>query len=118
MNDNVKKILLQHEKDLARITFHRKLWLYASSIIFLGIIFLIFCWEWLSTLHSDEIWWTVVSAILIVSVNWWYWAMKVVRTIIRYQHLEYDLLESIIHDLQEIRTDLKSSKPRDIDKHK
>lgn len=98
-----------HQKDLNRLNNQRRLWLYASSIVFSGIIFLIFGWDWLSDLQSRTIWWVIIGLMLIISINWWYWTMKVIRIIIHYQEIEYALIKEIYKEINLVKDDLQET---------
>ncbi len=107
MTPTTKSIIKKHKEDLERINNQRKSWLYASSIVLTGIVFLIFTWDWLSDFHSKTIWWVVVSVMLILSVNWWYWTMRVIRILLDYNNAAYDLLTDVIDEVTEARNDIK-----------
>lgn len=116
MNIRTKKLLKQHTEDLNRINEQRRWWLYASSVVLFGIISLIFTWDWIEGLHSRSIWWLVVSTMLIISVNWWYWTMKVIRRIVEHQEIEFELIGVIITDIKEVKNDIQFLAPKNIDK--
>lgn len=115
MNRRTLNLLKQHQHDINRINQQRRWWLYASSVVFLAVVFLIFAWDWIDGLHSHSIWWVVVSSALIISVNWWYWTMKVIKRILEHQEIEYNLLFSIIDDLHSVRNDIKFLDPKNVD---
>lgn len=116
MNIRTKKLLNKHTQDLNRINQQRRLWLYASSVVLVGILFLIFTWDWIDGLHSKSIWWLVVSTMLIISVNWWYWTMRVIKRIIEHQEIEFDLIRVIMTDIREVKKDIQFLAPKNIDK--
>ena len=105
----LEDLLERHRNDLEKLNNQRKIWLLASSIVFCGIIFLIFGWEWLSDLQSKGIWWLVVSLMLIISINWWYWTMRVLRVIIHYQEIEYALIKEIYEDINVVKNNIKET---------
>ena len=106
---NFDTLLTIHQRDLEKLYKERRIWLWASSIVFSGIIFLIFGWEWLSGLESKAIWWLIISLMLLISVNWWYWTMKVIRIIIHYQEVEYQLIKEIYRQINDVKLDLKKT---------
>ena len=116
MNIKTKKLLKTHIEELTRINEQRRWWLYASSVVLGGIIFLIFTWDWIDGFHSKSVWWLVVSTMLIISVNWWYWTMKVIRRIIEHQEIEFDLIRVIITDIREVKKDIQFLAPKNVDK--
>lgn len=102
-------LLKKHQQELDRLNNERRLWLWSSSIVFAGIIFLIFGWEWISGIGSRTIWWLIISLMLLISVNWWYWTMKVVRVIICYQEIEFQLIKEIHDQIKKVKIDLKEA---------
>lgn len=97
----------RHDKDLNEINEHRQRWLLASSIVYVGIILIIFAWDWLDSIGSKSVWWVIVSLMLILSINWWFWTMKVIRRFIHHRHYEVDLIVNIMHDIREVKEDVK-----------
>ena len=118
MNRKLKQIIDNHTQDLERLNRQRRWWLYASSIVVFGILVLMFAWDWLEEFHSKGIWWLVVSMMLVVSVNWWYWTMKVIRRIIEHQKTEFELIGVIMTDIKEVKKDIKFLDPNNVDKSK
>ena len=108
MNDEIKTILERHNRDIDKLNNQRQLWLYASSVVLVAALFLIFGWDWLSSLSSRKLWWLIISSMIIIAVNWWYWTMKVIRIILKYQSIEYALLKSIIVDINELKSYLQT----------
>ena len=102
-------VIEQYEEKLQRINLQRHRWLIASSIVLIGAIALIFSWDWMSGLESKSIWWGIVSIMLLVSINWWYWTMKVVRVIICYQEIEFQLIKEIHDQIKKVKIDLKEA---------
>ena len=116
MNRKLKNVLDQHTKDLNRINEQRRWWLYASSVVVVGILTIMFAWDWIDGFHSKSVWWLVVSMMLIISVNWWYWTMRVIRRIIEHQKVEFELIGVIITDIKEVKKDIQFLAPKNIDK--
>lgn len=97
----------QHNKDMHKINEQRRLWLYASYIVATGVILLIFGWDWLSGFNNVSIWWVIVSLILLICMNWWYWTMKIIRQLLHHQQSEYKILSEIVKDIKEFKDQLK-----------
>lgn len=110
-----KKILEKNQLDLEKLHDQRRAWLWASSVVFWAIIVIIFAWDWLDGLGSKSVWWFIVSCMLILSINWWYWTMRIIRKLIAHQEVEYDLLKSILTDLSKIKKDVRVLGSRSVD---
>lgn len=102
-SNNLTSLITKYERNLDDFNRQRHVWLWASSIVFTAIIFLIFFWEWLNDLSSKPLWWAIASLMLIISINWWYWTMKVVRYAINHQALELKILKSLVEDIHSIK---------------
>jgi hypothetical protein len=113
-----KELLAKHADDIERINHQRRLWLYASSVVMVGIVGLIFSWDWVSELHSKSVWWVIVSVMLIISINWWYWTMSVIRRMLDHQKVEYDLLSCILNDISLAKEDIKFLVNQEVDSKK
>lgn len=110
MIERVQKIV----KDLNQANQQRRRWLYASSIIFIGVVVYVSGWHWIHNLANPYIEWSFISVGLIVTVNWWYWTMSLVRQYINHQKGVMEILDGIVGDLKSIKTDVKNlNKPVD-----
>lgn len=116
MNQEIKDYFTKHEQDIEKIHKQRRLWLWASSVVLVGIIFLIFSWDWIDHFHSSKIWWVITSMMLIISVNWWYWTMRVVRITLCHQQVAHGILKSILLDISEFKKDIRPIVNQNIDK--
>lgn len=117
MNRN-KRIIDKSQLDLEKLHDQRRAWLWASSIVFWAIIFIIFFWDWLDGFGSKSVWWLIVSCMLVLSINWWYWTMRIIRKLIVHQEIEYDLLKSILTDLSKIKKDVRALGSQTVDNPK
>ena len=110
-----KELIEDHQADLERMHDQRRNWLWASSIVFWAIVLIIFAWDWIDGFGSKSIWWVVVSAMLIISVNWWYWTMRIIRKLIAHQEVEYEILKSILLDIAEVKSDVRDLRIKTLD---
>lgn len=105
--DNINKLFKLNDEHLDNINKQRRKWLYASSIVFAGIVLLIFGWEWLDHFQSAAVWWVVVALMLIISVNWWYWTMNVVYKMLHHQKIEFGIIKELLIDVKEVKQEVK-----------
>lgn len=115
---NTSKSIKENQQDLEKLYNQRRYWLWASSVVFFGLVFVIFFWDWIDGFGSKSVWWFVVSCMLLISINWWYWSMRVIRKLIHHQSVEYGLLRLILVDLRKIKQDLKRMEAESVDKSK
>lgn len=102
---NVK--IKEHTEKLEKIYKERRMWLYASSIVYTAIILIIFGWDFLIKHSNQTVWWSVISIGLLISVNWWYWTMKSIGELVRSIYTEYEMLNDISEDIETFRCVLK-----------
>jgi hypothetical protein len=115
--NNPSPLFEKRNNTLKKIDNQRRAWLYASSAIVCSIILIIFAWDWIASLGSPRIWWVIGSILLIITVNWWYWTMKVVLHMSENLLDVMRLIESILGDIAEIKQQVKKkiqNKKRDL----
>ena len=118
LKETTERLFKLNEEDLEKINSQRRTWLYASSFVIASVVFLIFGWDWLDHFRSKEVWWAIVSMMLIISVNWWYWTMRVVNKMIGHQRIEMAIVRELVDDIREIKQEVKKLGNQDLDNSK
>lgn len=113
-----QRLIDENNRDLDQINEQRRTWLYASSVVVVAVVFLIFGWDWLDTLHSKTIWWLITSGMLVLSVNWWYWTMRVMLRLINHQKMEFAIITELLTDIKSIRKEVKQLADQELDRKK
>ena len=88
-----------------------KYWMIASAIIYSCVITFIVLFDFVIRLDSKIIWWSIISILLMVSMNWWYWTMSLVKQLMEHHTNSIKVIKSLISDINAVRSDLT-----DIDK--
>ena len=57
----------------------------------------------LDSYNNKTIWWVFISLGLLVSINWWYWTMRSIATLLRSIYTEYTILNEITVDIEELK---------------
>jgi uncharacterized protein (DUF2062 family) len=91
------------KEDLLRFDAQRKFWLAISGFFAAAVIAIIYKWN---DILSSHLVWITASVMLTISVIWWYWTMRVIRTILRHRHSEIEILHDLIVDIKEIKTEV------------
>jgi|LakMenEpi03Aug12_release.lakeMendotaPanAssembly.Ray.scaffolds.fasta_scaffold356048_2 hypothetical protein len=99
-------LIEKHTQEIIKINLQRRRWLVASSVVFVCVVLLIFGWDWLTGLHEKSIWWVIVSLMLIVCMNWWYWTMKVIYHLLEHQSNEYAIIADLLNDIKALKKQL------------
>ena len=106
MLDNKTQIILKFKSDIIRLNDQRRRWLIFSSIIFIGVILIIFFSDQINNLHSHTVWWLIGSIGLLVSINWWYWTLTLIRRVLHHQLTTVIILTEITDSVKDIKTDI------------
>ena len=81
-------------------------WVRSSIIVIASAIAVAVCWKWLNQLDSTIVWWSIMSILLIILLNWWMWTMIILHTILDHQAVEYKLIKSILTDINAVKDEL------------
>jgi len=111
MKARIDKLLSQNTDDIEEINQQRRYWLLASSIVFVSIIVLIFSWDWITSTRQQSLWWIFISLLLIVSVNWWYWTMNSLATIINRTRDEFIILSDVVDEISDVKIMIRCKRP-------
>ena len=98
--------LRNHIKDLERIEVQRRWWLFLSAAVTVAVGYIIFEWHIVRDLNLT---WLVTALALLVSVLWWYWTMRVIRHFIDFRKDETEILIEIVHEVREIKDEVKKT---------
>jgi hypothetical protein len=101
-----QKLIEKFKLDIIRLNNQRIRWLTFSSLIFTVVILIIFLSEKINDLHSHTIWWVIGSLGLLLSINWWYWTLTLIRRVLQHQIDTVIILSEITNDVKEIKTDI------------
>jgi hypothetical protein len=91
------------KEDLLRFDAERKFWLVISGFFSSAIITIIYRWN---DILSNHLVWITTASMLTISVIWWYWTMRVIRTILSHRRSEIEILHDLIIDIKEIKTEV------------
>jgi len=98
-------MIATHQKEIDTLNYQRRLWLYGSNLVFILVIVIIYI------LHDDKelefFWWAVGSVGLVISVNWWYWTMRVINTLLNHRDNECIILSEIITEMTDVQKFIK-----------
>jgi hypothetical protein len=92
-------------QDLERFNKERKLWLLISSFVTLAILAIGLEWNKILSGHAV---WAIVFTTLSISAVWWYWTMRIVKTVIQHRHQEVEILHDLIIDIREIKKEVNN----------
>lgn len=102
MNTRLKK----HLEELRSLDAQRKGWLVLSGFVAVGVLGIIFGWNWV---HQHHIVWIVVSLGLLLSVIWWYWTMRLIRQLLSHKSTEAEILNDLLTDIKDLKKDIRKS---------
>lgn len=99
MTSHAEAIIQHREQFIQDIDKQRRLWLYGSSVIFTLVVILGLTLPWL----TNAWWWFISSILLIVGVNWWYWTMHIIHTVVKNQAEQVVLMKHLVSSIKEIK---------------
>lgn len=105
---HARKRIQDHTAELEKIYEQRRRWLFISSLVVASVLLVVFGCEFIDSYNNKHIWWLIVSIGLLLSVNWWYWTMKSISSLVRSIYAEYEILNEITSEIEEIRVIIKN----------
>jgi hypothetical protein len=97
-----------YNQELDQLNKQRKVWLWASSVVVLGVVLFISFWNLIiDYTHHQWVTWSAVSLGLLITVNWWYWTMGMVRRSLAHQITVVEILNNITNDIKHVKEDVK-----------
>lgn len=109
----MKEKLATHIKELEQIDRHRQKWSILGAGIVATILFILFDWN---DLEKHQLLWGVISFGLVISVAWWYWTMRMIRTLLANKYNEIEVLGDLSDAVKEIRAQIKKNFPDNLTK--
>ena len=103
MTDQQKTLLAAYHEDIEKLNRQRHVWMVASSLVFIGVIFIVVAWSPVVNFHSPVLLWALGSTGLLITVNWWYWTMMFVRRILMHQRNIAYILGEITVEVQDVK---------------
>lgn len=100
------QLIATFKSDILRLNDQRKRWLTFSSIVFVIVIMIIFFADKINNLHYQSIWWLLGALGVLVSINWWYWTLTLIRRVLQHQIDTVILLSEITNDVKDIKTEI------------
>lgn len=111
-HDECKTTIEQIKADLEKTNKERKRWLQLSSLVVIATLFLIYEWSEIVKLNSPTLWGFIISGMLILSINWWYWTMSFVRKSLIQQISMFEILKCIVDDVKEVKSNVSELIPK------
>lgn len=97
------KRLLKNLKELDELNKQRKNWLRLSLGVIVGILLVVFNWDYIKQSHLTFVVFVLGSA---VSVVWWYWTINSLKKFINFKSVETELLSEIIQEIKYIKKNI------------
>jgi hypothetical protein len=98
------KKISHHLTHLKLFDNQRKSWLVLSLFVVAAIVGIIYDWDGINQYH---LLWAIASIGCTISVSWWYWTMKIIRTLIQHRQEESEILNDVVKCIREVKEDIK-----------
>jgi len=105
---NILKALEQFDKE-------RIFWLRLSALVVGMIMVSTASWNYIQGNHFGWIFFIVCTT---VSMVWWYWTMKIIRTTLEHRKEEVSVLIDIVDDIKSIKIHVKELSNQNVDNSK
>lgn len=99
--------LIAIKEALESFNVERVFWLKLSGFIVVLLLSTIWKWDFIQSYHLGWIIFTIGTSI---SVLWWYWTMKLIRTTLHHRQEEVSILIDLVEDIKAIKTQVKDLK--------
>jgi uncharacterized oligopeptide transporter (OPT) family protein len=109
----MKEKLATHIKELELIDKHRQKWTMLGAGTVVTIIFILVDWN---NLEKHHLLWAALSFGLTISAAWWYWTMRMIKTLLATKHNEIEVLLDLNDAVVDIRAQLKKNFPDNLTK--
>lgn len=106
LGNEINNLFDEKDKLLKNINSHRKLWNASLVLVFVLVCSLIAFWDFISENESIFVWTTVGFITLSVLINWWYWSIKVLLVILKFQKNEVNIVGNLLIEVKELRLQL------------
>jgi len=100
------QILLKHLQELKELNWQRKAWLVLSALVLVVIEFFIFDRD---GLQHIGLYLPIGIMGIVLSVVWWYWAMRTIGRLLSHRKEETEVLIDIHNSIKEIREEVRKS---------
>jgi len=100
----MKEKLATHIKELELIDKHRQKWTILGAGTVVTVIFILIDWE---ILQKHHLLWAALSFGIILGAAWWYWTMRMIKSLLLIKHNEITVLSDLNDAITDIRTELK-----------
>lgn len=85
----------------------RAIWMIVSGFMIAFLITIAISWNTILETHNPKIWGAIGLTLVIVTVNWWYWTMGLVKRLLEFQKDEIVILQEIVDDIRTIKNDVQ-----------
>ena len=109
----MKDKLATYIKELETIDRRRQKWTLLGAATVVTILFILFDWD---DLEKRHLLWAVLSFGLVISAAWWYWTMRMIKTLLATKHNEITVLSELNDAVVDIRAQLKKDFPDNLTK--
>lgn len=92
---------------LEKFDIERAFWLKLSA--FVVVMILSSVWQW-NFIQSHHLGWLIFTIGTTLSMLWWYWTMKLIRTTLQHRKDEVDILIDLIEDIRAIKGQVNNLK--------
>lgn len=98
------ELILKHLEELRIFERQRLMWLRLSGFVFFTVVLIIADYLWVG---QKDLYWPLFPIGLVLTVTWWYWTMKIIRSLIRYRETELEIMKELLTDIKEVKQGIR-----------
>lgn len=84
---------------------HRRMWIWSSTLIIIGLCLVIILWDVISKGFVAS-WFVIAPTLLVLSLNWGYWTLRVFMQLVSNQKIELRIIQELAIDICELRKEI------------
>ena len=107
----MQKLFQENEQRLTDALQYCRRWLYLMIAVTLLLLIMIVMGRLSINPPRHPIPFIIITFIILIYINWWYWTVKIVKILLHQHLLELIVLKDIIADMKEIRLQLSKLNP-------
>jgi ABC-type long-subunit fatty acid transport system fused permease/ATPase subunit len=97
--------LSRHLNDIKAIDKQRRYWLMLSIFVVTMVTYIVIDWNQIS--NNQWQLWPIGLMALITTIVWWYWTMRVIRTLLNHRQEEVEILQDLVLDIKDIKKNVR-----------
>lgn len=106
----MQKFLEDYNQRIKNIRLQKRSWLAVSISFVIILLTLVLEWGNISAVNSTYLWVFTFAVLILTSIVWWFWTMRIMSTFLNHRKQEIMILEEIVVDIKQMKRDIEKLK--------